>query len=172
MSLAQPRSERTSSGRSEGRLKRLARVVTLAAPAVVLMLAGVSKLFGPFLAGYFISFALRIPLRHAVPVAMGLGAAEVALGFTCLLMLGVSRVPALFAAGLYSLFTGMLLRVLMVDPRATTCGCFGDLFGGVGQHHLQIQVAFDMGMVTLLIVHMLLTRKPRTTARPELRQFP
>lgn len=129
-------------------------------PAFVLVLAGVAKLGDPFLAGLFLRFTLHLPLPVAFDAARGLALAEIVVGLAIAACIGRSVVPALAGVGLYAVFVGLLARLLATQPNAATCGCFGDLFSGAGQHHLTGQCTLDVLLATLLIVHVILSRRP------------
>lgn len=127
-------------------------------PACVLLLAGVAKLCDPFLAGLFIHSAMYVPLPTAFVLARTLAVGELAVGATLIGCAGVSTAPALVAIGLYAVFVGLLVRLIVSFPNAASCGCFGDLFSGAGQHHLSAQCTLDVFMATLLVIHILLLR--------------
>lgn|GEM_PF-4673837 len=128
-------------------------------PAFVLVLAGLAKLHDPFLAGRFLHCTLNLPVSIAFYAARGLGACEVAVGLGVLLKMGRWSWPGLVGLGLYAAFSGLLIRLLLTERSAWTCGCFGDLFSGVGQRHLALQCVFDLVMAGLLAVHVVLSRK-------------
>lgn len=136
-------------------------------PACVLLLAGVAKLCDPFLAGLFIHSTMYLPLPAAFVLARVLAVGELAVGATLIACAGFSVLPAFVAVGLYTIFVGLLVRLIVSFPNAASCGCFGDLFSGAGQHHLSAQCALDVFMATLLVIHILLrARHARVGAAP------
>ena len=181
MTPLEPNSTAESTGPSEcapapapahrpGYGRTAAALLAAGVPAFVLVLAGLAKLRDPFLAGIFIHYTLNMSLPTALLMARVLAGAELIVGTAVLLLAGRSAVPALAGVGLYALFVGLLLRLLMTQRSAATCGCFGDLWTGPGQRHLRLQCTLDVIMATLLVIHLLLARRgsaPAQRAEPD-----
>jgi hypothetical protein len=132
-------------------------IISAAVPALILLLAGAAKLDDPFPAALFLRSVFGVPFSTAVSLTKWLATAELAAAATLLLCLGRSRIPAFVATGLFSLFIGLLLRLLLTQPNASTCGCFGNLFGDLWPGSLWMQCAFDVIPLALSITHVLVT---------------
>lgn len=134
-------------------------VITASAPAVVLMVAGTAKLGDPFRAALFVNSTLAVPLSDAIPLARGLAAAEILVAVMMIALLGRSVLPALVGVGLFAAFAGLLVRLLLTQPSAVSCGCFGNLWGGFGERRLWLQAAVDAFLVLTLALHIRLARR-------------
>lgn len=147
-------------------LRRGLVLLTAAIPALALVLGGIAKTDDPFLAAQFLSKALRIRLLEGFDVARAIGAAELITGVSLCIFAGRSRLPPYGALGLFTFFVGLLTRVYIQDPRLADCGCFGSLAGRWLQQSLPTQIAIDLGLAGLLVVHLLLTRAERKARAP------
>jgi hypothetical protein len=145
-------------------LARSAALLTAFVPAFVLALAGIAKLNDPFLAGVFLRNVLHLRLHYAIWAARGLGAVEILVAVAMVALMMRSILPVLVGIALYASFAGLLLRLLLTERNAATCGCFGDLFSGPGQQHFWGQFTLDIVLATMLVARVLLAR--RLHARP------
>ena len=146
--------------------KFIALIASAAVPAFVLVLAGIAKLNDPYLAGLFLNSTLNVPLTTAFTLARILAVFEIVAGTALVACVARSVIPALAAIGLYAVFVGLLIRLLVSHRYAATCGCFGDLFSGAGQHHLAAQCSLDIVLMTLLVIHLLIGHRAAAPRPP------
>lgn len=115
-------------------------------------------------AAEFLSAGLYIRLDHAFLLVRALLAIE--LGIAVALCITphwvVSRVAAI---ALLAFFLGVMLRVILSQPNASTCGCFGNLFGFWLERSLWYQVALDAILIAALSTGLLIDPSLKKSAR-------
>jgi hypothetical protein len=135
-------------------------VVTAALPALAFFLAGVAKVADPYLAAVFIRSAMAVSFATALTMARTIGVVEIVLAAALCLGVTRSRAPAAAALCLVSLFAGLLVSVLVQYGNATTCGCFGSLFGAWVTNSIPAQIAVGAALGLLILAHLALFRRP------------
>lgn len=122
-------------------------------PASVLALAGGAKLADPLPFADFLRETVHVHFPGVISLARAVGFAEVLLAVTIVLSLNRSRIPSMAATGLLSSFAGLLIRLLLTEEDAATCGCFGSVFNPMEAWPPWWQVALNVALAAMLIVH-------------------
>lgn len=123
--------------------------------AYVLFLAAFAKIDHALPAAEFLSAGLYIRLDHAILLVRALLAVELGVAvFLCVAPQWVTSRAA--AIALLAFFLGVLLRVLLSQPNASTCGCFGNLFGFWLDRSIWYQVTLDAILIAALSTSLLI----------------
>lgn len=104
-------------------------------------------------------------MDDAIALTKAVGTLELLLAIGACAFAGKSRTPAVVGIGLAVFFAGLVLRVMILNPHLTNCGCFGSLFSELAGQHISWHFSLNIVLATLFAGSLLLQQSAMEFAR-------